>query len=942
MPSLSAKNRFAPLVCMTNMENDPSFVHFEGETVLDVPDSILPRCRQCPKWERCLPSRYVIASVPGKNSLQLTVEIQTTDTGQQVQILALLDCGATGLFINSALVSEKGLTTQTLQRPIPVYNVDGSPNEAGSITEVVDLVLRYKDHSERAVFAVTNLGKQDMILGLTWLWEHNPEVDWETGEIKMSRCPQKCRTCSKEEKEEKKLGKKKEEKLRVCRSGSMPELIEESEEEEEEEGDAESEWIRMLGVEEEESEWEIEEVDRIFYTALHSEAERCGKGHRRDSPRHTEEHIRAYSTISTRLAEAWHKQNDVPKTIPELVPQYLHDFEDVFAKSSFDSLPEHTRWDHGIELVPGAEPSSCKIYPLSPNEQEELDKFLEEHLASGRIRPSKSPMASPFFFVKKKDGKLRPVQDYRKLNKITVKNAYPLPLISDLLNQLRGARYFTKLDVRWGYNNVRIKKGDEWKAAFRTNRGLFEPLVMFFGLMNSPSTFQTMMNEIFQDLISEGVVCIYLDDILIFSKTLAEHRRVTRLVLERLRQHHLYLKPEKCEFEKTRIEYLGLIISEGKAEMDPVKVEAVSKWPTPTNKKEVQSFLGFTNFYRRFIHDFSHHGRPLFDLTGSAEWHWGEEQEKAFQKLKDAITSRPVLIFPNENRPFRIEADSSDVATGAILSQQSMEDEKWHPVAFLLKSLNAVERNYEIHDKEMLAIIRALSEWRHFLEGAHHKFEIWTDHKNLEYFMTAKRLNRRQARWSLYLSRFDFSMHHRPGRSMGKADALSRRADHGDGSKDNENMVLLDPGLFAIRAVEGWIAEGEEKDVLTEIQWRARDGAYEDKVAKVVKELKSGRNKVFQTSEWQEENGLLFFWDRIYVPRDLNLRRRILEQHHDSHLAGHPGCWKTLELVFRNYWWPNMSQSIGWYCATCNMCLCTKVQRHRPIGELHPLPIPEE
>ena len=625
------------------------------------------------------------------------VEVQNPDTGKRVQILALLDCGATGLFINSALVREKGLTTRTLQRPIPVYNVDGSPNEAGSITEVVDLVLRYKDHSERAVFAVTNLGKQDMILGLTWLREHNPEVDWKTGEISMSRCPQHCRTCFLEERQKRRADRQKETKLRVCRDGSMPQLVEEGEG-----GDRDEEWeqIMGLGVEEDEK-WELEEGDRIFYTALHSENEK----HIQTSQKPVEEHIQAYSTILTRLAEAWHKQNDVPKPIPELIPQYLQDFEDVFAKSSFDSLPEHSRWDHGIELIPGAEPSSCKIYPLSPKEQEELDKFLEEHLASGRIRPSKSPMASPFFFVKKKDGELRPVQDYRKLNKITIKNAYPLPLISDLLNQLRGARYFTKLDVRWGYNNVRIKKGDEWKAAFRTNRGLFEPLVMFFGLMNSPSTFQTMMNEIFQDLISEGVVCIYLDDILIFSKTLEEHHRITRLVLERLRQHHLYLKLEKCEFEKTRIEYLGLIISKGKAEMDPIKVEAVSGWPTPTNKKEVQSFLGFTNFYRCFIRDFSHHGWPLFDLTGSAEWRWEKEQEEAFQKLKDAITSRPVLIFPNENHPFRVEADSSDVATGAILSQQSAEDGKWHPVAFLSKSLSAVERNYEVHDKEMLAII---------------------------------------------------------------------------------------------------------------------------------------------------------------------------------------------------------------------------------------------
>ena len=172
-----------------------------------------------------------------------------------------------------------------------------------------------------------------------------------------------------------------------------------------------------------------------------------------------------------------------------------------------------------------------------------------------------------------------------------------------------------KLDVRWGYNNVCMKEGDEWKAAFRTNRGLFEPLVMFFGLTNSPSTFQTMMNDIFQDLIMEGVVCVYLDDILIFTKSMEEQCRVTRLVLELLRKHKLFLRHEKCEFEKTLIEYLGLIIFEGEMHMDPVKVAGVTEWPTPTNRKEVQLFLRFVNFYHRFIEGFSHHAKPLFELT---------------------------------------------------------------------------------------------------------------------------------------------------------------------------------------------------------------------------------------------------------------------------------------------------------------------------------------
>jgi hypothetical protein len=244
-----------------------------------------------------------------------------------------------------------------------------------------------------------------------------------------------------------------------------------------------------------------------------------------------------------------------------------------------------------------------------------MDAFLEEALATGHIRQSKSPLRAPVFFIKKKDRKLRFVQDYRALNVITRKNRYPLPLIDNLIHWLKDTHYFTKLDVHWGYNNVHIRNDNKCKATFCTNRGLFEPLVMYFGLTNSPATFQTMMNEIFQDLITEGVVLVYLDDILIFTNSLEEHSRITRLVLDLMCKHKLYLRPEKCEFEKVRIEYLGVIISHNKVEMDPVKITGVAAWPTPSNKKEVQSFVGFINFYQRFIPGFSHHVRTLFDLT---------------------------------------------------------------------------------------------------------------------------------------------------------------------------------------------------------------------------------------------------------------------------------------------------------------------------------------
>jgi len=464
----------------------------------------------------------------------------------------------------------------------------------------------------------------------------------------------------------------------------------------------------------------------------------------------------------------------------------------MFAKEDFDILLEHCKWDHVIELISRAEPKLSKVYPLSSLEQAELDAFLEENLCTGQIRSSKSPIAAPVFFIKKKDGSLCLVQDYRALNTITVKNRYSLSLISKLVSQLRGARYFTKLDVCWGFNNICIKPGDEWKVAFCTNHGLFEPLVMFFRMTNSPTTFQTMMNDIFRTIIVEEVVVVYLDDILIFTKMEEEHERAVWRVLEILTEHKLFLRLEKCKFHWKQIKYLRLVISENKVAMDPVKVTGVREWPIPENQTNIQAFIGFVNFYRHFIQDFSTIARPLFDLTRSNQaWNWGTKEQEAFECLKIAVTTAPILVSPQDLEPFCIEADSSNFASRAVFSQQLPREEKWHLVAFYSKSLSPVEQNYEIHDKEMLAIIHVLEEWRHFLKGAQHPVEIWIDHKNLEYFMTAKKLNRRQAHWSLYLARFDFKLVYRPGRSMGKPNALSWRPNHSNRASDNEDVVLL-------------------------------------------------------------------------------------------------------------------------------------------------------
>jgi hypothetical protein len=416
-----------------------------------------------------------------------------------------------------------------------------------------------------------------------------------------------------------------------------------------------------------------------------------------------------------------------------------------------------------------------------------------------------------------------------------------------------------------------------------------------------------MMNKIFQDLITEGVVSMYLDDILIFTNSMEEHRRITRLVLDRMHEHKLYLWPEKCEFEQTRIEYLGIIISHNKVEMDLVKIAGVVDWPTPSNKKEVQSFIGFVNFYRCFIPGFSHHARALFDLTmEDVRFIWGLPQEDSFMKLKELITLAPVLVLPNDDLPFRLEADGSGITTGAVLSQQQVNDNAWHLVTFLSKALNPVEQNYEIHDTEMLAIIEGLEEWRHYLEGARHPVEIWTDHKNLEYSQVAQKLNCQQARWSLYLSRFDFTLHHKPGQSMGKPDALSRRADHRSGQGDNDNLTLLAPELFRIHALAGVRLEGDERNILREVRRSLKDDVQEESVAKAARELRKDKGRgTVKSAEWSESDRLLMFHGKIYVPKDRELRHRIIEQHHNMRIAGHatiiggPRCPATLASMSR-------------------------------------------
>jgi hypothetical protein len=619
------------------------------------------------------------------------------------------------------------------------------------------------------------------------------------------------------------------------------------------------------------------------------------------------------------------------------LPIRYSDFSDIFEKRNADRLPAHRPYDCPIELQAGEHPPFGPIYGLSEPELEALRTYLTENLAKGFIQPSKSPAGAPILFVKKKDGSLRLCVDYRGLNKVTVRNRYPLPLIPALLDRLRTGHIFSKIDLRGAYNLVRIKPGDEWKTAFRTRYGHFEYKVMPFGLTNAPAVFQHMMNDIFREYLDHFVV-IYLDDILVFSSNLAEHTHHVRLVLTKLREYGLFAKSEKCEFDRTSVEFLGYMISPTGITMDKRKVAAITDWPLPTRLKEVQSFLGFANFYRRFIEGFSSLVQPLIQLTRKdTPFVWTPAAHNAFNALKAAFLSAPLLVHPDPTRPFQVETDASDFAIGAVLSQPD-DNGTLHPVAFYSRKFTAPEINYPVYDKELAAIISAFAEWRPYLAGAQHRIQVVTDHKNLIHFTTTRTLNRRQARWSSFLADYDFEILFRPGAQHGKADALSRRPDFalrpGDDAYSQQSHCLLRPDrlhMFATYMLH-------DDSLLNEIsQATTSDPFATDIMARL--NNPSPERQSSDLNHFTTHDGLLYRNHLLYVP-DGPCRLRVLQTCHDDPLAGHFGVAKTLALLSRGFWWPQPWKLVKEFIKSCDICARSKAAHHRPYGLLHPLPIP--
>ncbi|KAL0561654.1 hypothetical protein IC582_002094 [Cucumis melo] len=460
----------------------------------------------------------------------------------------------------------------------------------------------------------------------------------------------------------------------------------------------------------------------------------------------------------------------------------VQDFSDVFS-DDLHGLPPNREIEFSIDLIPGTTPISQPPYRMAPKELKELKTQLQELVDKGYIQPSVSPWGAPPLFVKKKDGTLRLCVDYRQLNKVTIRNKYPLPRINDLFDQLKGASVFLKVDLHSGYHQLNIKEVDVPKIAFRTRYGHYEFLVMPFGLTNARAVFMDLMNRIFHPFLDQLVI-VFIDDILIYSCSEDKHVEHLRIVLQTLHDWKLYAKYSKCDFWLDRVIFLGHVVSAEGIYVDLQKIEAIVNWEQPSTVTEVRSFLGLTGYYRRFVEEFSKLAIPLTNLTKKdSKFEWTNKCEQSFQELKKRLVSSPILTLPTPGVGFEIYCDASHQGLGCVLMQEGKV------VAYASRQLKTHEYNYPTHDLELAAVILALKIWRHYLFGE--KCHINTNHKSLKYIFDQKELNLRQRRWLELIRDYDCTIEYHPGKANVVADALSRKSRQSKASLNAISTILL-------------------------------------------------------------------------------------------------------------------------------------------------------
>lgn len=622
----------------------------------------------------------------------------------------------------------------------------------------------------------------------------------------------------------------------------------------------------------------------------------------------------------------------------EIFTTFLNDYQDVFSN---DNVAGNCNVVQHVINVKDSLPIKQVPRRIPIHIREEVDKILEDMKTQGIIEESQSAWISPAVMVRKKDGTLRFCVDYRKLNNVTVKDSYPLPRIDDILDQLSGNAWFSTLDLKSGYWQLKIRPEDKEKTAFSIGRGLWQFTVMPFGLCNAPATFERLMEKVLKGILSKKCL-VYLDDIIIFGKTFNEMLENLKIVFLRLREANLKINPKKCVLFQRSVKYLGHVISAEGVTTDPEKIAAVRDWPVPHTKKQLRSFLGFCSYYRKFVKGFSLIAKPLFTLTeNQTKFVWGDDCENAFEKLKQMLSSSLILSFPKEEGEFLLDTDASNIGIGAVLSQKQEGKEK--VIAFFSRVFSKTERNYCVTRRELLAIIDAIKFFRHYLLGR--KFLIRTDHISLKWLMSFKDLEGQLARWLERLQEYDFEVVHRRGESHKNADGLSRRLCETFGCKyctkveeknavENEKMIARI--MLSREDLGNWRKEQEEDSDIAIILRGKKEGIRPPRSELAAQSISAQLYWMYWDALVLQDEILYKKWEapnlkssflQLIVPR--KRVKEILEEVHDSPSGGHFGVNKTLEKVRKRFYWATCKQDVEDWCRSCEICISKK----GPIGK---------
>ena len=608
---------------------------------------------------------------------------------------------------------------------------------------------------------------------------------------------------------------------------------------------------------------------------------------------------------------------------PVKVPKEYLDFEDIFSdEKAKQLLPTRGEFDYQIKFKSGApETIKYKVYPMNRAETEFTRNWIQENLASGKIQESQSEITCPSFLIKKKNSTYRMVQDYQPINTWTIPDNLPLPLIRSIVEDLEGMNLFSTFDIQSGYNNILVKPEDRHWAAFKTTEGQYEPVVMPFGLMNAPATFQWMINHYAHPLqVKYGTkqFKVYLDDVLITTGKDDPPELHNQIVWEWLAicwKYQLFLQTEKCKFKQAQVDYLGLIIDGDKICPDPTKLKGLTNWPKVLSSKgEVRSTISVFGYQRIFVENFSKIAAPLTKLLKKEiPFEWTTECTRAIQQLKEKLTNEPMLWQPQMEQPFFLEVDTSDYTTGTVLFQKD-KDGQPQICRYHSKTFNKTKQRYEIYDKELTAIDRALANWQHLLKGA--EVHILTDHKNLMYYWHPHKLTDRAKRVQQRIGEYNYVLHHKPG-ITNRADVLSRCPDYPAVNRQNEEQLLQDTVFVNMIQVQ------DIDNIIKETQMQQKH---------VIQDLKEKYALERKDDLWHHQNC-------IVVVGNNELKWGVISLYHNFSLAGHLGTWCTFSLLGRDYWWPNMQQEVEEYVKGCAMCQSTKPWTNVLKAPLHPITV---